>query len=138
MHDAHADLVDGADVEALLRRFYDRVLVDEVLTEPFAELRSLGLDAHIPIMRDFWETVLFGAGRYRGSALRVHRVVHQRTPLSAEHFVRWLTVWRDTVDQMYRGPAAERAKLQAGRIAWAMHRRLTGVDARELDALLAG
>jgi len=38
---------------------------------------------------------------------------------------------------MYDGPAAERAKVQATRIAWAMQRRLTGVDARELDALLA-
>ena len=138
MHDAQADLVDRADVEALLRRFYDRVLIDEVLAEPFAELRFEGLDAHIPVMCDFWETVLFRAGRYRGSALTVHRIIHRRTPLSGKHFVRWLTVWRDTVDAMYRGPAAERAKVQAARIAWAMHRRLTGVDARELDALLAG
>ena len=137
MSRAEADLVDRADVEALLRRFYDRVLIDEVLTEPFAELRSEGLDAHIPVMCDFWETVLFRAGRYRGSALTVHRVIHQRTPLSGKHFVRWLTVWRDTVDEMYRGPAAGRAKVQAARIAWAMHRRLTGVDAQELDALLA-
>lgn len=138
MSTAHADLVDRADVEALLRRFYNRVLTDEVLAEPFAQLRSTGLDAHIPVMCDFWETVLFRAGRYRGSALTAHRVVHQRTPLSGKHFVRWLTVWRDTVDEMYRGTAAERAKVQAARIAWAMHRRLTGVDAQELDALLAG
>ncbi|WP_025735647.1 group III truncated hemoglobin [Mycobacterium genavense] len=131
------DLVDCADVEALLRRFYNRALTDDVLIEPFAELRSEGLDNHIPIMCDFWETVLFRAGRYRGSALTVHRVIHQRTPLSSKHFVRWLTIWRATVDEMYRGPAAERAKVQAARIAWAMHRRLTGVDADELDALLA-
>ena len=132
------DLVDRADVEALLRRFYDRVLFDEVLIDPFAELRSVGLDAHIPRMCDFWETVLFGAGKYRGSALNVHRAIHGRTPLSAPEFVRWLAVWRGTVDEMYRGPAAERAKVQATRIAWAMHRRLTGVDAPELDELLAG
>jgi hemoglobin len=132
------DLVDRADVEALLRRFYGRVLIDGILVEPFAELRSEGLDAHIPVMCDFWETVLFRAGRYRGSALTAHRVVHQRNPLSAKHFVRWLAVWRDTVDEMYAGPAAERAKVQAARIAWAMHRRLTGVDAQDLDALLAG
>jgi hemoglobin len=138
MNNAHTDLVDRADVEALLRRFYERVLFDEVLVEPFAELRSVGLDAHLPTMCDFWETVLFRAGRYRGSALNVHRGIHHRTPLAAQHFVRWLTVWRDTVDQMYQGPAAERAKVQAGRIAWAMHRRLTGADAQELDVLLAG
>ena len=137
MSAATEDLVDRGDIEALLWRFYGRVFGDDVLTEPFADLRAKGLEAHIPTMCDFWETVLFRAGRYRGSALVAHRKVHQRTPLFGGHFVRWLQVWHDTVDEMYRGPAAERAKIQATRIAWAMHRRLTGVDARELDALLA-
>jgi hypothetical protein len=34
-------------------------------------------------------------------------------------------------------PSAERAKIQGARIAWAMHRRLTGTDTPELDALIA-
>ena len=131
------DLSARADVEALLRRFYGRVLVDHVLAEPFTELRIRGLDSHIPVMADFWETVLFRAGLYRGSALHAHRHVHQRTPLSGRHFVRWLTTWNDTVDQMYRGPIADRAKVQAARIAWAMHRRLTGTNTPELDVLVA-
>ena len=134
---AVADLACRADVEALLRRFYGRVLVDDVLAEPFAELRIRGLDSHIPVMCDFWETVLFRAGRYRGSALHAHRHVHHRTPLSGRHFVGWLTTWNNTVDEMYRGPIAEHAKVQAARIAWAMHRRLTGTDAAELDTLVA-
>lgn len=132
-----ADLADRADVEALLRRFYGQVLVDDVLAEPFAEVREVsGLDDHIPVMANFWETVLFRAGLYKGSALTAHRVVHDRTALSARHFIRWLTMWKETVDEMYSGPVAEQAKIQASRIAWAMHRRLTGGDAPELDALL--
>lgn len=47
------------------------------------------------------------------------------------------TVWNDTVDEMFRDPSAERAKIQGARIAWAMHRRLTGTDTPELDALIA-
>lgn len=129
------DLFSRADVELLLRRFYGRVLVDDVLGEPFAEVRLAGLDSHIPTMCDFWETVLFRAGRYRGSALDAHRQVHHRTALSGRHFVRWLTTWNTTVDEMYCGPVAEHAKVQAARISWAMHRRLTGGDAEELDAL---
>ncbi|WP_163760835.1 group III truncated hemoglobin [Mycobacterium botniense] len=131
-----ADLSGRADVEALLRRFYGRVLVDEMLGEPFAEVRARGVDSHIPTMCDFWETVLFRAGRYRGSALDAHRHVHHRTPLSSRHFIRWLITWNSTVDEMYCGPVAEHAKTQAARIAWAMHRRLAGGDARELDALV--
>jgi hemoglobin len=88
-------------------------------------------------MADFWETVLFRAGLYRGSALHAHRHIHHRTPLGGRHFVRWLTTWNHTVDEMYRGPIAERAKGQAARIASAMHRRLTGTDSPELDTLAA-
>jgi len=132
-----ADLAARADIEALLRRFYGRVMADDVLAEPFAELRTKGLESHIPVMADFWETALFRAGLYRGSALQAHRHVHQRIPLNSRHFVRWLTTWNDTVDQMFRGPIAERAKIQGARIAWAMHRRLTGSDTPELDNLVA-
>lgn len=131
------DLSSRADVEALLRRFYGRVLIDNVLNEPFTEVRAKGLESHLPVMADFWETVLFRAGLYKGSALTAHRHVHRRTALSARHFMRWLTIWNNTVDEMYCGPVAEQAKVQAARIAWAMHRRLTGSDAAELDALLA-
>ncbi|MDV3124345.1 group III truncated hemoglobin [Mycobacterium sp. 21AC1] len=130
------DLVDRDDVYALLSRFYGRVLVDDLLAGPFAEVRATGLEAHLPVMCDFWETVLFRAGLYRGSALTVHREVHHAHPLTHEHFIRWLTLWLDTVDAMYRGPVAEQAKIQGRRIAWAMHRRLVGSDATELDAFV--
>jgi hemoglobin len=69
------DLADRADVDALLRRFYGRALIDDVLAAPFAELRAVGLHSHLPKMSDLWETALFRAGRYRGSALDAHREV---------------------------------------------------------------
>ncbi|MCV7067468.1 group III truncated hemoglobin [Mycolicibacterium farcinogenes] len=131
------DLMGRDDIELLLWRFYGKALSDPVLTESFAELRAKGLRSHLPVMCDFWETVLFRAGLYRRSALVAHRELHARHPLSAAHFVRWLTLWTETVDELYQGPHAERAKLQAGRIAKAMHRRLAGVDAAELDALVS-
>ncbi len=130
------DLRDRADIERLLRRFYGRALHDDVLHGPFTDLRERGLDGHSPVMCDFWETVLFRAGRYRGSALTAHRHIHTEHSLTGERFARWLTLWQATVDEMFRGPVADRAKLQAGRIAWAMHRRLNGTDSPLLDAYL--
>jgi hemoglobin len=70
---ARVDLADRGDVEALLRRFYGQVLVDDILAEPFAEIRLNGLESHLPVMCDFWQTVLFRAGLYGGSALRAHQ-----------------------------------------------------------------
>ena len=130
------DLADRADVEALLRRFYGQVLVDDILAEPFATIRLNGLESHLPVMCDFWQTALFRAGLYAGSALRAHQPVHDQHALTANHFLRWLTLWNRTIDQMYQGPVAEHAKIQAARIARAMHRRLTGNDSAELDALV--
>lgn len=81
MAEASTDLIDRADVEALLRRFYGRALADEVLAAPFSELLAVGLDSHIPTMCDFWETVLFRAGRYRGSAAGAPRHPPADTPV---------------------------------------------------------
>ncbi len=129
------DLATRADVESLLRRFYGEAFHDELLAAPFAELSARGLDEHLPVMCDFWETVLFPAGLYRRNALHAHRHIHQHTPLAAAHFVRWLTLWTTTIDQMYQGPVADHAKTQAARIATAMHRRLTGAHAPHLGTL---
>jgi hemoglobin len=126
------DIADRADIEALLRRFYGSALTDDVLAEPFTELRESGLESHLAVMCDFWETVLFRAGLYHGSALNVHRRLDAQHRLDAGHFARWLDLWTTTVDEMYRGPAADRAKVQAVRIATAMHRRLRGAEALEL------
>ena len=66
------DLATRADVHALLARFYGRVLVDDLLAAPFTDVREKGLDAHLPVMCDFWETMLFRAGTCRGNAFNDH------------------------------------------------------------------
>jgi hemoglobin len=136
-HPARRDLVGRADVEALLRQFYGQVLVDDVLAGPFTDVRDRGLEAHLPVMADFWDTVLFHAGLYQGSAVRVHQPVHDRHRLCANHFLRWLALWNDTVDRMFEGPIADHAKVQATRIARAMHHRLTATNSSALDELVS-
>ena len=71
-----------------------------------------------------------------GAAVRAHHLVHNRRALTARHFLRWLKLWNSTIDQMYHGPVAEHAKVQATRIARAMHRGLPGNDSEELDILV--
>ena len=84
---------------------------------------------------DFWETVLFRTGAYRRNALQVHVALHARHPLTGEHFARWLELWDGTVDALYAGPIAERAKLQAARIAGSMERRLAGRSGSAFETL---
>lgn len=132
------DLTSRADVEALLRRFYGRALVDDLLAGPFTDVREKGLESHLPVMCDFWETLLFAAGSYRGSLFRIHQASRERYPFGAEHFERWLLLWRTAVDESYAGPHAEKAKQQGERIAVAMHRRMTGAPGLAAEAVRTG
>ena len=126
---AESDLRDRADVAALVTEFYRRAFADDLLGPVFVDVARMDLPAHLPIMCDFWETVLFRAGTYRRNAFTVHVGLHRRPELgaaglSADLFARWLALWTATVDDLFAGPVAERAKAQAGRIASSIHRRL--------------
>lgn len=125
------DLVDREDVRTLVEAFYRRAFADPLIGPIFTDVARMYLPAHLPIMCDFWETVLFRAGVYRRNALQVHFALDARTELGRQHFDRWLALWRTEIDERFTGPKADLAKLQAERIAGAMHRRLTTNRSRQ-------
>src|SRR6187401_2323330 len=97
------DLTDRTDVEELVTAFYSTAFADPLIGPIFTEVARMDLDHHMPIMCDFWETVLFRAGLYSRNALQVHYVVNARHPLTEEHFDRWLSLWTETVDDRFVG-----------------------------------
>ncbi|GAB3563182.1 group III truncated hemoglobin [Spelaeicoccus albus] len=127
------DLKSRADVARMVRSFYETAMADPMLKGIFE--RHLDLDEHMPIMTDFWETVLFRAGKYRRNALQVHFDIHVVDPLEWPHFERWLEIWKANVDSLYAGEHAERAKLQATRIGASIHRRLHGRNPSQFETV---
>lgn len=132
------ELLDRSDVGELVEAFYRRAFVDPLIGPIFTEVARLDLQHHLPIMCDFWETVLFGAGLYRRNALEIHRAIDRQVPLQAPHFERWLALWVETVDERFSGEIAERAKLQATRIAGSISRRLAGRSGSDFETLRVG
>lgn len=132
-----ADLRDRADVAELVTAFYRAAFDDPLIGPIFTDVAHMDLDHHLPIMCDFWETVLFDVVLYRRNALQLHAALHARHPLKAEHFDRWLTLWVETVDARFAGPVAERAKVQARRIAGSIGRRLDGRTGTVYDTILS-
>ncbi|WP_243407973.1 group III truncated hemoglobin [Frankia canadensis] len=126
------DIADRDDITELVTAFYRRAFADPLLGPVFVDVAKLDLDAHLPVICDFWQAVIFRAGTYRRNAFGVHADLHARVPLTEDLFARWLALWTGTVDELRHGPRADRAKLQAGRIAESMRRRLpdrpTGPD----------
>ena len=125
------DFENRADIESVVRDFYRRAFADELLGPVFVDIAHMDLDAHVPIICDFWESVLFTPGIYRRNALQVHVDLHAKAHLTALHFGRWVDLWQHTVDDHFRGERAEHAKEQGSRIAWSMSRRLMGESGSE-------
>ena len=111
-----------------MRVFYGRAMADEIIGWLFTDVAKLDLEAHVPVIASFWETVLLGTGGYRGGAFRPHADLHARAGLRSGHFTRWLALWETTVDELFAGPRAEQAKAHARRTAAAFERRLEGYD----------
>ncbi len=103
------DIENPADLDALLRNFYGRVFADDLLRHIFVDVVAMDLEEHLPAISAFWERVLLGTGQYRGQPLAQHRAVHGQVPLTAEHFRRWLTLWRAALADHFTGPIAARA-----------------------------
>ena len=121
------DIETREDCERLVRAFYGRALEDPIIGWIFTDVARLDLEAHVPQIASFWETILLGAPSYRGGAFRPHAALHARVPLRRGHFDRWLGLWRATVDELFAGERAELAKAHATRVADAFHRRLEGL-----------
>jgi hemoglobin len=129
------DIADREDIARLVTEFYRRAFADDLLGPVFVDTARVDLSAHLPVMCDFWETVLLRAGRYHRNALRPHVVLDAQVTLTPAHFARWLGLWAATVDERHAGEKAELAKVQADRIAGSISRRLRGQPAAELATI---
>ena len=123
------DIETRADCERLVRAFYSRALVDPIIGWIFVDVAKLDVEAHVPQIASFWETILLGARSYAGGAFAPHAALHMRTRLRAGHFERWLWLWSNTVDELFAGERADLAKSHAQRVARAFHGRLDAMSA---------
>lgn len=132
------DIQGADDIVHLLRTFYARCFEDDLLGLIFVDVAQLDLEAHLPVMTDFWMTVLFRTGKYRRNLLKVHVDLHERAPLTAGHLDRWLSLWTETTRAEFAGDVAEMAVTQAQRITWSLGRRLNGDIASEFTTVTRG
>ena len=98
------DIASRADIESFLGAFYEKAITDEVIGHHFADL---DLAAHLPVIADFWEKVLFGNPVYFNNPLVVHQKLHEKFPLKPEHFLHWVGLFSQTIDRLFAGEIAE-------------------------------
>lgn len=118
------DLVDRAGIELLVNAFYQKVRSDEVLGFIFDEVARIDWPTHLPRMYAFWETVLFRSGGYSGNPLTMHARLAGQTAMGRMQFDRWLTLFCQTVDELFAGENADHLKNIATDMAGVIHSRI--------------
>ena len=109
--DNRKDITDAADIELMVNDFYDSVRNDPVLSPVFLKRipDAAAWPHHLRIMCNFWETVLFANGGYRGNPFPKHIGLG----IEAIHFDRWIDLFHKTIDRNFSGRKAEKAKDRA-------------------------
>lgn len=131
--------LDEAGIVRIVDAFYDRVRADPVIGPVFdAHIAPERWPHHLGNMYDFWSSLLLGSGRYDGRPMPKHMAISE---LSDPHFVRWLALFRQTVEELCLPPTAalfvDRSEriAQSFRLSLAFHR---GEDSTGIVPLRAG
>lgn len=118
------DLETRKDLEILLAEFYKTAMTDKVIGHYFTKVVILDLEEHLPRIVSFWEKILFGKPVYFGNPMFVHQKLHQISAFEKKHFERWLEIFNQTIDKLFSGTMAEKAKSKANNIAQSLLNRL--------------
>lgn len=108
------DITNRQDVEQLVNTFYDKVKADATIGHIFHTIIGEDWSHHLPIMYNFWETVLLGKAGYVGNPIKKHIDLDKQIPLEKAHYDKWQALWNETVDTLFAGPIADDAKYKAG------------------------
>lgn len=112
------DIETKDDIVKLVDTFYTKIQADPMLSPAFNEVAQVDWDSHLPRMYLFWETILFGKPGYKGNPAEVHNQLNEKmkahgSPLTLNHFDHWIAIFQETVDELFAGERAERAKKSA-------------------------
>jgi hemoglobin len=112
-----SDIESRADIEQFIIRFYEKVKQDATIGFIFNDVVAMDWPHHIPVIVDFWETILLDNPVYKKNAMEVHYDLNKKIALKKEHFESWLHLFNSTVNELFEGKVAALAKTRAKGIA---------------------
>ena len=123
-----ADISSRSDIELLVNSFYDKVRKDDTIGIIFNEVVAMNWEHHIPVIVDFWATVLLDADLYHNNAMTPHFAVNKIFPLQQKHFERWVALFFETLDEHFEGPVTTLAKTRAKGVAGIMQLKMDALN----------
>lgn len=107
------DIITLEDIKILVNTFYEKVRKDELLAPIFIERIQDRWPQHLEKMYAFWQTVLLNKKTYCGSPFPPHT----QLPVNHSHFQRWMELFIETADKLFKGRKTEETKWRAEKMA---------------------
>ncbi|MBK5209261.1 MAG: group III truncated hemoglobin [Flavobacteriaceae bacterium] len=114
------EIQDRADIFLLVSTFYIKIRKDTLLGPIFnSHITEAQWPNHLEKLTDFWTTNLLGISCFKGSPMQVHKTVDENLNYTIEpnHFGQWLQLWFATIDSLFEGELANKAKKSARRMS---------------------
>lgn len=108
------------DISKLVNTFYAKIRKNELLGPIFnSHILEDQWPEHLEKLTDFWETNLFGTPKFKGSPSEKHINVDKNMnySISQMHFGVWLQLWFETIDELFEGELAFKAKQSARKMS---------------------
>ena len=122
------DIKSREDITLFITSFYAKVRQNKEIGFIFNEVVQMNWEVHIPIIVDFWETILLYNPVYKKNAMEVHYELNKIIPLSKIHFETWLSLFNSTVDELFEGKIATLATTRAWSIANLMQHKINDIN----------
>jgi hemoglobin len=117
---AKPDITNRADIEWIVKAFYEKLFADEQIAYLFTDVAQLNLEIHLPHLADFWESIIFDKNDYAKNVMNIHAELHKKSPLTPTHFTIWIAHLFHTIDERFEGRLAQKMKDRANGIAYIM------------------
>ena len=120
------DIKSRQDLVQMVDAFYEKVRADPRLGHVFDEVAQVHWETHLPKLYDFWDSVMFRAGTFRGNPIAAHVALAAHTDMGRALFDRWLELLRETVLELFAGENAEHLIRCAEDMANVIHSKIHG------------
>ena len=128
------DIQTFEDIQLMVNTFYEKVQKDNLIGPIFNE-KIKDWNPHLETMYKFWSTILLENNieehKYNGRPF----MKHAGLDVSAEHFERWLQLFYNNADSLFKGPIVDEAKKRGHYMANMFHVKIEAIKGNNMFPL---
>lgn len=107
------DIENIEDIKLMVNTFYAKIREDEMLGIIFNQNIQDRWPQHLEKMYRFWQTILLEEYTYDGRPFPPHA----HLPIGKVHFEQWLSLFEETIHNLFHGEKADEAIWRAQKMA---------------------